>query len=114
VEDFERLAFDLLWTWQPRIQNLFRTLDAEKWEQTHQNPVLLLKQLGAEGIAEACKRDEVKRAFDDAGAAYDEYYRRNPPFLDAHAPLVIAAAKYLPVSRANSGARFALRTPISA
>jgi len=89
VEELNKLALDLLWTWQPRIQALFRTLDPEKWEQTRQNPVLLLEQLGEEGVAEALKRDDVKRALDGARAAYREYYDRNPPFLDAHAPLVI-------------------------
>ena len=89
MEELNKLALDLLWTWQPRIQALFRTLDPEKWEQTRQNPVLLLEQLGEEGVAEALKRDDVKRALDGARAAYREYYDRNPPFLDAHAPLVI-------------------------
>ena len=57
VEELNKLAFDLLWTWQPSIQALFRILDPERWEQTHQNPVLLLKQLGEERLAEACKPD---------------------------------------------------------
>jgi glycogen phosphorylase len=90
VEELNKLALDLLWTWQPRIQAFFRTLDPEMWEQTRQNPVLLLKQLGEEGIADALKRDDVKRALDDARAAYRQYYERNPQFLDARAPLVIA------------------------
>ncbi|HXJ48094.1 MAG TPA: alpha-glucan family phosphorylase, partial [Candidatus Acidoferrum sp.] len=89
MEELNKLALDLLWTWQPRIQALFRSLNPELWEQTRQNPVLLLNQLGEEGIAEACKRDEVKRALEDARSAYRQYYDRNPPFLDAHAPLVI-------------------------
>ena len=89
VEEFDRLAFDLLWTWQPKIQALFRTLDPKKWEQTRQNPVLLLAQIGEEGLDEACKRDEVKRALEVARAAHSAYYDRHPPFLDAHAPLVI-------------------------
>jgi starch phosphorylase len=89
VEELNKLALDLLWTWQPRIQAFFRTLDPERWEQTRQNPVLLLKELGEERIAEACKRDDVKRALDDARSAHRQYYGRNPPFLDAHAPLVI-------------------------
>jgi len=89
VEELNKLAHDLLWTWQPRIQALFRTLDPDRWEQTRQNPVLLLKQLGEEGVAEALKRDEVKRALEDGRAAYKQYYDRNPAFFDAHAPLVI-------------------------
>ena len=90
MEEFNRLALDLLWTWQPRIEALFRTLDAELWERTRQNPVLLLKELGADGIAQALQRDDVKRALREAQAAYREYYDRHPPFMDARAPLVIA------------------------
>ena len=88
-EDVNKLAYDLLWTWQPSIQNLFSTIDAEKWEQTHQNPVLMLAQLGDEGLQAALARDEVKKALDDAKATLRHYYDRNPPFLDAHAPMVI-------------------------
>jgi starch phosphorylase len=90
VEELNKLAFDLLWTWQPKIQALFRALDPEKWEQTHQNPVLLLKQLGEEAIAETLKKDGVKRALDEARNAYRQYYDQHPPFHDAHAPLVLA------------------------
>src|SRR2546429_9595383 len=91
VEELNKLAFDLLWTWQPSIQALFRIVDPEKWEQTHQNPVLLLKQLGEEGMADACKREEVKRALDDDRAAQRLYYDRHPPLLEVPAPLVIAS-----------------------
>ena len=73
MEELNKLALDLLWTWQPRIQALFHALDPELWEQTRQNPVLLLKQLGEEGIAEACKRNEVKVALDDARSASRQY-----------------------------------------
>ena len=90
MEELDRLAYDLLWTWQPKIQELFRALDPEKWEQSRQDPVLVLKQLGDDGIAKALKREETKRALDEALAAHGAYYDRHPPFLDAHAPLVIA------------------------
>ncbi|HEY6875663.1 MAG TPA: alpha-glucan family phosphorylase [Candidatus Dormibacteraeota bacterium] len=90
MDDVNKLAYDLLWTWQPAIQNLFQTIDPEKWEQTHQNPVLMLKQLGDNGLKAALERDEVKRALATAQAALRQYYDRNPPFLDAHAPMVIA------------------------
>jgi starch phosphorylase len=90
LEELNHFAHDLLWTWQPRIEELFRALSPELWESTRQNPVLLLTQLGEQGVAEALKRDEVKRALEDARAAYREYYDRRPPFMDAQAPMVIA------------------------
>jgi glycogen phosphorylase len=89
-DDLNKLAYDLLWTWQPAIQNLFRTIDPERWEQTRQNPVLLLSELGDEGVKDALKRDDVTKALDEAKMAFRQYYDRNPPFLDAHAPMVIA------------------------
>jgi starch phosphorylase len=90
LEELNNLAHDLLWTWEPRIEGVFRALDAERWESTRQNPVLLLKQLGEEGLAQAGKRDEVRKALEVAIAARKEYYDRRPAFMDAQAPLVIA------------------------
>src|ERR1700686_635308 len=90
VEDLNELAHDLLWTWQPRIENLFRTLDAELWESTHQNPVLLLARMGEEGVARASEREDVRAALDGARAARRDYYERQPRFMDAKAPLVVA------------------------
>src|SRR4029077_3782407 len=56
---------------------------------TRQNPVLMLAQLGEQGVGVALERAEVKQALEDARAAYREYYDRRPPFMDAHAPMVI-------------------------
>ncbi len=41
VDELNEFAHDLLWTWQPRIENLFRTIEPEVWESTRQNPVLM-------------------------------------------------------------------------
>jgi starch phosphorylase len=84
------LAHDLLWTWQPRIENLFRTIEPEVWESTRQNPVLMLSRLGEEAVARACEREDVRAALEDARAARSEYYDRKPRFMDAQAPLVVA------------------------
>src|ERR1700730_14169769 len=88
LEELNHFAHDLLWTWEPRIEAAFRSLDPERWESTRQNPVLLLAQLGDEGVAKALERDEVREAVDEARAAYREYYDRRPAFMNAQAPLV--------------------------
>src|SRR5206468_2826894 len=90
LEELNQFAHDLLWTWQPRIENLFRALDAELWKSTRENPVLLLTQLGEEGVERAFQREEVRRAMDGARAAYRGYYDRHPRFMDAQAPMAIA------------------------
>ena len=42
-EELNQLAYDLLWTWQPRIEAFFRILDPELWESTRENPVIVLQ-----------------------------------------------------------------------
>jgi starch phosphorylase len=88
-EELNDLAHDLLWTWQPRIEGLFQALSPELWESTRQNPVLMLAQLGEQGIAKALENEDVQHALEGARAAYQDYYDRRPPFMDAHAPMVI-------------------------
>jgi glycogen phosphorylase len=90
LEELNEFAHDLLWTWQPRIENLFRTIDPELWESTRQNPVLLLARLGEEGVAAATERQDVRAALEEARAARSGYYDRKPRFMDAQAPLVVA------------------------
>jgi starch phosphorylase len=90
VEELKEFALDLLWTWQPRIENLFRTIDPELWESTRQNPILLLNQLGDAVVTRALEREDVRTALQGARKARSEYYDRHPRFMDAHAPLVVA------------------------
>jgi len=90
LEELEQFAYDLLWTWQPRIEALFRALDPELWKSTRENPVLLLAQLGEDGIKKAAARPEVRDALEGARAAHHEYYERHPRFMDAQAPLAVA------------------------
>src|SRR3989441_5872839 len=90
LQELNRFAHDLLWTWEPRIEAAFRVLDPERWESTRQNPVLLLNQLGDDGVSQALERDDVRAALEDARTAYREYYDRRPAFMNAQAPLVVA------------------------
>src|ERR1700675_3836744 len=87
LEELNHFAHDLLWTWEPRIEAAFRSLDPERWEATRQNPVLLLGQLGEEGVTQAAERNDVRVALIEARAAYREYYDRRPAFMNAQAPL---------------------------
>ena len=89
LDELNQFAHDLLWTWEPRIEAAFRVLDPERWEATRQNPVMLLSQLGEEGVAKAMVRPEAQAALEEARAAYREYYDRSPAFMNAKAPLVV-------------------------
>ena len=90
MEELNRFAHDLLWTWEPRIEALFRALDPARWDSTRHNPVLLVSELGEEGVATAIERADVQAALAGARTAYREYYDRRPAFMDAQAPMAIA------------------------
>jgi starch phosphorylase len=90
LDELNTFAHDLLWTWQPRIEALFGALDPALWKTARENPVLLLEQLGEDGVMRAVERDDVKQALDAARAAYHGYYARHPSFMDAQAPMAIA------------------------
>lgn len=38
------LAYNLFWTWQVEVRELFERLDPELWEATEHNPVRLLRE----------------------------------------------------------------------
>jgi starch phosphorylase len=52
-----RLAYDYRWSWTPGGPDLFRSIDAERWERCGENPVRLLGEVG---------RDVLERAAADA------------------------------------------------
>ena len=89
LEELTSLALNLRWSWDPRIRQVFQVLSPELWAQTRHNPIVMLAQLGSEGVEEAAGRPEFETAFETARAAAREHHERHPPFFDARAPLVI-------------------------
>jgi glycogen phosphorylase len=86
----KELAFDLTWSWEPRIQAAFEALDPDLWEESGHNPVVVLSRLGEEGVARALERPETMAALDLADKALREHRDRRPADLDAGAPLLTA------------------------
>jgi starch phosphorylase len=84
------MALDLTWSWEPKIQGFFQTLDPQLWEESSHNPVVLLARLGPEGISRAMERPEVQAAWEEAQNRLREHRERRPPPLDARAPLLVA------------------------
>lgn len=46
------LAFNLFWTWNPDIMDLFRRMDEDLWESTGHNPILMLGQISQSKLDE--------------------------------------------------------------
>src|SRR5207237_4684550 len=50
-----RLAFNYWWSWTPEGRALYRSIDPERFELTHQNPVRLLREAPPPAIARAAR-----------------------------------------------------------
>ncbi|HXM53959.1 MAG TPA: alpha-glucan family phosphorylase, partial [Candidatus Dormibacteraeota bacterium] len=90
LNELRDLAYDLTWTWEPRIRALFAELDQELWARSGHNPVVLLAQLGEQRVERALQRPEVRDALERARAASRHYRGRQPVRIDAGAPLLVA------------------------
>ncbi len=45
IEDLEKIANNLWWSWNTEFLNLFKQIDADLWERVEKNPVKFLKQV---------------------------------------------------------------------
>jgi glycogen phosphorylase len=66
LQRLPELASDLWWTWNPQARQVFRNLDYTLWRQTAHNPVLMLKLISAEMLAQAATSDSFLTLYDAA------------------------------------------------
>lgn len=57
IAALDELARNLYWTWSPEVRALFRELDAELWERSGHNPVVVLRDVSQDRLDRAA-RDE--------------------------------------------------------
>jgi starch phosphorylase len=76
--EVRRLALDLTWTWEPRIQRLFQALEPAIWDETSHNPMAVIRALGDAGVEQALQREDVRRALDVALEAQREQGASRP------------------------------------
>lgn len=57
------LALDLRWSWNHAADELWRTLDADLWAQTH-NAWVVLQTVSAERLAQAASEEDLQRKLD--------------------------------------------------
>ena len=50
LEQLEKLAENLWWTWNPQGRELFRSVDKELFKKVDQNPIELLSRLNSHNI----------------------------------------------------------------
>lgn len=62
------LAYNLVWSWDEPLREVFRRLDRDLWEETYHNPVLMLGTISQDRLLSASRDDSFlafyKRAFE--------------------------------------------------
>jgi glycogen phosphorylase len=67
------LAYNLYWTWDHDLRNLFRRLDRDLWESSNHNPVLLLGSIDQARLETRAKDDGYLAHLQRARASLDNY-----------------------------------------
>ncbi len=75
------IAYNLLWSWDDDLRQVFARLDRELWDRTHQNPVLLLGSMKQERL-EALARDDSFLSYFDRALERLHAYLREPTSWD--------------------------------
>jgi starch phosphorylase len=93
------LANDLWWTWNAKAREVFRQLDYPLWRQTAHNPVLMLRLVSPDLIAQRAQDPEFLALYDAALEALaaardarDTWWQHHHPEL--HGPIAYFSAEF--------------------
>jgi len=91
---FARLAFNYRWAWSLEGRELFRAIDAHRWQVCGENPVRLLQEAPAASLARAASNGElVERAEALERALHEELARPFEGPLAAERPVAFLCAE---------------------
>ncbi len=83
IRRLEELAYNLYWTWTPKLQGLFRQISPEAWERSNHNPVRTLWRVPQRRLEELAQDpsfvthyEAALEDFDAYMTARDTWYRR--------------------------------------
>ena len=73
LKDLRKIAYNLRWAWNHDAIELFRRLDADLWEQTYHNPVLMLGSIDQSLLKIAAKDAGFLVHLERVSREFDEY-----------------------------------------
>ncbi|MCP4228605.1 MAG: glycosyltransferase family 1 protein [bacterium] len=76
LEGLNRLAYNLLWCWNDGIIDMFRSLDADLWDEVRHNPVLFLGSVDRNKLQEAVNDDKFIARYKQTLDRYERYFNR--------------------------------------
>ena len=71
IDELTTIATNLWWSWNRDAQNLFRSIDAELWHRTKNNPIELLRLVESSRLLELAEDEEFVREFDRVQAQFE-------------------------------------------
>ncbi|MDF1561644.1 MAG: alpha-glucan family phosphorylase [Deltaproteobacteria bacterium] len=89
VQRMHELARNFWWAWEPEISDLFRDLDPELWSEVNHNPILLLKRLAPEVIADRAQRRTIESRVVYALRRLEEYLSGEGSYGHEHAASIL-------------------------
>jgi glycogen phosphorylase len=97
LQPLAALAYNLWWSWQLGGSELFRAVDAQRWEGSHHNPVKLLRDASASRLASVARDGELLARSQRLAGALDEELRK--PWAEdcgatPQAPVAFLCAEY--------------------
>ena len=75
-EKLEALAWNLWWSWNPEVLDLFARLDSDTFHQSKNNPIAVLNRVGRDEITDAALIADIDTAHD----ALDAYMNRTTEY----------------------------------
>jgi starch phosphorylase len=73
LEKLRDIAYNLYWTWNPDIRELFKRLDRDLWIETSHNPVMMLGLISQDRLLEVSQDDGFKTHLDRAYNNLQQY-----------------------------------------
>ncbi len=73
LENLREIAYNLYWSWSWDSRDLFKRLDAELWDGTNHNPIMLLGKISQERLEEASRDDGFLAHLDRVYTKLKEY-----------------------------------------
>ncbi len=72
------IADNLWWSWESDARELFRRLDADLWEETRHNPLLVLSRIDQKILYEREQDDSYVYQLERVAEKFDQYMQRTP------------------------------------
>ncbi len=80
LEKLREISYNLCWSWNWDSRDLFKRLDAELWDGTNHNPIMLLGKISQERLEEVSRDDGFLAHLDRVYSKLEEYLKEKSWF----------------------------------